>query len=107
MTVCLMTYHEPPISSALARRRIPGGYVIRDANGQALVYLYSRDDESEASQAKVLTKDEARRIAVNVAQLRFHAPRGVSSILSSYPSKSGLYTRSDHGIWLCLAPNET
>jgi K+/H+ antiporter YhaU regulatory subunit KhtT len=49
--------------------RIPGGYVVRDANGQALAYIYSRDNEDEARQAKVLTKDEARRIAVNVARL--------------------------------------
>ena len=49
--------------------KIPGGYVFRDANGQALVYIYSRDNEDEARQAKVLTKDEARRIAVNVARL--------------------------------------
>jgi len=41
----------------------------RDANGQALAYIYSRDNEDEARQAKVLTKDEARRIAVNVARL--------------------------------------
>jgi len=40
--------------------KIPGGYVVRDANGQALVYIYSRDSEAEAMQAKVLTKDEAR-----------------------------------------------
>jgi hypothetical protein len=48
---------------------MPGGYVVRDANGQALAYLYSRDNEAEARQAKVLTKDEARRIAVNMARL--------------------------------------
>jgi hypothetical protein len=48
---------------------MPGGYVVRDANGQALVYVYSRDSEAEAMQAKVLTKDEPRRIAVNVAKL--------------------------------------
>jgi hypothetical protein len=49
--------------------KMPGGYVVRDANGQALAYLYSRDNEDEARQAKVLMKDEARRIAVNVARL--------------------------------------
>ena len=49
--------------------KIPGGYVVRDANGQALVYVYSRDNDAEALQAKVLTKDEARRIAINVACL--------------------------------------
>jgi hypothetical protein len=48
---------------------MPGVYVVRDANGQALAYLYSRDNEAEARQAKVLTKDEARRIAINVARL--------------------------------------
>jgi hypothetical protein len=48
---------------------MPGGYVVRDANGQALAYLYSRDNEAEARQAKMLTKDEARRIAVNIARL--------------------------------------
>jgi hypothetical protein len=47
--------------------KIPGGYVVRDANGQALTYIYSRESEAEALQAKVLTKDEG--IAVNVARL--------------------------------------
>ena len=37
--------------------------------GQALVYVYSRDNDAEALQAKVLTKDEARRIAINMARL--------------------------------------
>jgi hypothetical protein len=49
--------------------KMPGGYVVRDANGQALAHIYSRDNEAEALQAKLLTKDEARRIAVNVARL--------------------------------------
>ena len=43
--------------------KIPGGYVVRDANGQALVWIYSRDSEAEAMKANVLTKDEACRIA--------------------------------------------
>jgi hypothetical protein len=42
---------------------------VRDANGQALAYLYSRDNDAEARQAKVLTEDEARRIAINIARL--------------------------------------
>ena len=49
--------------------KMPGGYVVRDANGQAPVYVYSRDNPAEARQAKVLTKDEECRIAVNIARL--------------------------------------
>jgi hypothetical protein len=49
--------------------KVPGGYVVRDADGQALAYVYSRDNEAEARQAKVLTKDEARRGALNIARL--------------------------------------
>jgi hypothetical protein len=49
--------------------KMPGGYVVRDATGQALAYLYSRENEAEARQAKVLTGDEARRIAINIARL--------------------------------------
>jgi hypothetical protein len=49
--------------------KVPGGYVVRDANGQALAYLYCRENEAEARQAKVLTADEARRIATNIARL--------------------------------------
>jgi hypothetical protein len=49
--------------------KIPGGYVVRDANGQALACLYSRDNADDARQAKVLTADEARPIAINIARL--------------------------------------
>jgi hypothetical protein len=37
---------------------MPGGYVVRDANGQTLAFVYSRDSDAEA-----------RRIAVNIARL--------------------------------------
>jgi hypothetical protein len=53
----------------VARRKGARGYVVRDANGQALASLYSRVNEAEALQAKVLTEDEARRIAANIAKL--------------------------------------
>jgi hypothetical protein len=34
--------------------KIPGGYVARDANRQAIAYIYSRDNEVEARKAKTL-----------------------------------------------------
>jgi hypothetical protein len=52
-----MPRHLPPPWKA---EKIAGGYVVRDANGQALAYVYSRPTETDAMQAKVLTEDEAR-----------------------------------------------
>jgi hypothetical protein len=49
--------------------KIAGGFVVRDANGQVLAHVYSRENEADARQAKVLTADEARRIAINIARL--------------------------------------
>jgi hypothetical protein len=49
--------------------QVPGGFKVLDANGQALVYVYARETLQEAQHANVLTFDEARRIAVNVAKL--------------------------------------
>jgi hypothetical protein len=49
--------------------QIDGGFKVLDASGQALVYVYARETREQADIAKVLTLDEARRIAVNVAKL--------------------------------------
>ena len=40
-----------------------------DANGQSLAYIYSRKTKEAADIAKVLTEDEARPIASNIAKL--------------------------------------
>jgi hypothetical protein len=44
-------------------------FVVRDSNGQQLAYVYYEDEPGRRSAAKLLTKDEARRIAVNIAKL--------------------------------------
>jgi hypothetical protein len=50
--------------------KIPGGFKACDANGQSLAYvLYSRETPADAITAHVLTEDEARRIASNIAKL--------------------------------------
>jgi len=43
--------------------------VVVDRSGQKLAYLYFEEDPGRRSAAKLLTKDEARRIAVNMAKL--------------------------------------
>ena len=49
--------------------QIPGGYKVLDANGQSLAYVYGRETKADADTAHVLTMDEARRIASNIAKL--------------------------------------
>jgi hypothetical protein len=42
---------------------------MKDANGQSLAYVYGRESKADADTANVLTMDEARRIAANIAKL--------------------------------------
>jgi hypothetical protein len=72
-----MTGKDADTRAAHARRfpppwqveQMPGGFKVLDANGQSLVYVYARETQAQADIAKVLTFDEARRIAVNVVKL--------------------------------------
>jgi len=41
----------------------PACFVLRDGNGQQPAYVYYEDEPGRRSAAKLLSKDEARRIA--------------------------------------------
>ncbi len=43
--------------------------IVKDSGGQKLAYVYFEEEPGRRSAAKMLTKDEARRIAVNIAKL--------------------------------------
>jgi hypothetical protein len=47
----------------------PACFVARDYNGQQLAYVYFEDEPGRRSAAKLLSEDEARRIAMNIAKL--------------------------------------
>jgi hypothetical protein len=50
-------------------RKPPPCFIVRDANGQALAFVYCEDEPGRRGTGKLLTRDEARRIAANIAKL--------------------------------------
>jgi hypothetical protein len=66
--VCAHVCPPPaPRRPGLSRNRTPA--VVRDHTGQQLAYVYFEDKPGRRSAGKLLSKHEARRIAVNVAKL--------------------------------------
>jgi hypothetical protein len=72
-------YHRPHMPQPPAARRFPppwtleennnACFIVRDSTGQALGYFYFEEEPGRRSAGKLLTKDEARRMAVNFAKL--------------------------------------
>jgi hypothetical protein len=66
-------------------------FIVKDATGQALAYIYFEDEPGRCSSAKLLTRDEAFVIAVNIAKL----PRVPRAILKDIPRPPDSASRDD------------
>jgi hypothetical protein len=70
--------HRPAGTLSLPARRFPppwtvedtdACFIVRDHNGQTLAYVYFEEEAGRRAAAHLLTRDEARRIAANIAEL--------------------------------------
>ena len=61
-----------------------------------LAYVYYEEEPGRRSAAMLLTKDEVRRIATNIAAaIAARMSDAVSIVLSSFPTLLGLFRRQD------------
>jgi hypothetical protein len=66
-------------------------FIVMDANGQQLAYLYFENEPGRRSSAKLLTRDETFLIAVNIAKL----PSVPRQILKDIPRPPNSASRDD------------
>ena len=78
----------PGLSYAAERQE---SFIVKDANGQQLAYLYFEDEPQRQMSMKRLSRDEAFPIAVNIAKL----PSVPRQILKDIPRPPNSASRDD------------
>ena len=75
----------PPLPAALE------SFILKDANGQQIAYLYFEDEPQRQMSMKRLSRDEAFLLAVNIAKL----PSVPRQILKDIPRPPNSASRDD------------
>jgi hypothetical protein len=57
----------PPLWSA--EEHNDACFIVRDANGHALAYVYFEEEPGRRAATRLMTREEARRITANIAKL--------------------------------------
>jgi len=63
---CLGRRRFPPPSAV---EKTDARFIVKDRGGMSLTYIYFEEESGRRAAAKLLTRDEARRIAANIAKL--------------------------------------
>ena len=64
------TVERAPLPCLVDRRGISRiSYIVRDANNFAVAYVYFESEPGRRAAAKLMTKDEARKVAAGIAKL--------------------------------------
>ena len=65
----MKTANDPSPLPPWSVEELEACFIVKDVAGQKLAFIYFEEEPGRRSAAKLLTKDEARRIAVNIAKL--------------------------------------
>jgi hypothetical protein len=60
---------SPPLSAAWSVEETDACFIVKDHTGHSLAYVYFEEEPGRRAATRLMTRDEARRTAANIAKL--------------------------------------